>query len=250
MCKTRHSIFPAKSLIEKNMQRCTWQPLLTTDNVSNLHQVVVNNICQMISWQFISTLIENLIVEDIALNANLTTYHIIYKNLLTWFNLEANCILLTLVNELLNLLSWESERVTHLHTSMSIVLEILNFSTFSFKLLWSIKSIISLTSIKKLLNILLVDVTTFTLTVRTMLTTEAYALIKLDAEPLKRFKNILFCSRNKTMRISVFYSEYKLATMLTSKQIVIKGGTYTANVQSARWAWCETHSYFSFCHSI
>ena len=48
----------------------------------------------MISRQLISTLIEHLIVEDIALHTHLTTNQVVNQHLLPCLNLEANHILL------------------------------------------------------------------------------------------------------------------------------------------------------------
>ena len=72
-------------------------------------------------------------------------------NLLSWFNLETNGILLAVGDELIYLLLGKGKRVAHLHTGMGIVLEILNLSTLSFQLLWSIESDICLTIVQKLL---------------------------------------------------------------------------------------------------
>ena len=85
-----------ESLIKKYVQRRTRQPLLTTDYVRDFHQVVVHDICQVISRQFISTLIKHLVIQDIAHHLHIATNHIVHVNLLTRFNLEAYSILLTI----------------------------------------------------------------------------------------------------------------------------------------------------------
>ena len=248
MCKTRHGIFPTESLIKKYVQRRTRQPLLTTDYMRDFHQVVVYDICQVISWQFISTLIKHLIIQNIAHNLHITTNHIVHVNFLSWFNLETYSILLSVSNQLINLFLRKSQRVAHLHTSMSIILEILDFGTFCFQLLRSIKSNIRLIIIQELLNILLIDITTFTLAIRSMLSTETYTLVKLDTQPLERFQDIFFGSRHETMRICILNTEHQLTSMLASKQIIIQSGTNTANVQCTRWTRGKTHPYFSICH--
>ena len=83
-----------------------------------------------------------------------------------------------------------------------------------------------------------------------MLATEAHTLIKLDTEPLERFQDIFLGSWYETMRVCILDTEHKLTTMLASKQIIIKGGTDTTNVQCSRWTWGKTHSYFSICHVL
>ena len=80
------------------------QPLLTTNHVRDFHQVVVHDVCQVIHWRFISTLIEHLVIQDITHHLHVATNHISSAmNLLSWFNFETYCILLTVCDELIYL---------------------------------------------------------------------------------------------------------------------------------------------------
>ena len=246
MSKTWHSVFPAKSTIEQHMKRCTWQPLLTTDNMGNLHQMVVNDICQVVGRQFVGTLIKHLIVEDVALDDNIATNHIVYMHLDAWFDLEAYHILLAISDEFFNFCSIHGKRIAHRQTSTSIILEILNLIALSLKFLRSIKSDISLVIVKEHLYILLIYITTLALTVWSMFATEGNTFVKLDTEPTERLNDIVFGTRNETMRIGILNTEHQIATMLACKEIIIQCGTYTANMQRSCWTWCKTHSYFSF----
>ena len=65
--------------------------------------MVVHDIGQMIGRQLVSTLIEHLIITDIALHTHLTTDEVVDQDLLTSLNLEANHILLALGNQLVHL---------------------------------------------------------------------------------------------------------------------------------------------------
>ena len=62
--KSRHRIFPAESTIQQNVQRSRRQPLLTANHMGNLHQMVVHNVCQMVSGQFVCRFIKNFIIKD------------------------------------------------------------------------------------------------------------------------------------------------------------------------------------------
>ena len=146
MGKAWHAIFPAKSTIKQHVQWCTWQPFLTTNNVRDFHQVIINDVCKVISWQFVCAFEQNFIIKDICLDANITTNHIIDMNFLTWFYLETNNILLSILYQTFNLLHRHRQGVTHLQTSMRIILEVFNFLTLRIQLLWCIKSNICLTS--------------------------------------------------------------------------------------------------------
>src|SRR5574344_262752 len=199
------------------MKRCTWQPLLSTDDVGYLHQMIVDNICEVISRKFIGTLIKHFIIQDITHNAHITTNKVIDMYSFTRFHFETYHILVTICNQFVYIFFGYRKRITHQASCMGIILEVLNLRTLRFKVLWRIKSNISLSSVKQLLDIFLIDITTFTLTIRTMITTKTYALVKLDAEPFERFDDIFFGTRYKTMCIRVFYSENQIATMLARK---------------------------------
>ena len=104
MRKLRHRILPAESLVEQHMKRRTGQPLLATDHMRDLHQVVIHDIRQMIGGQQVGTLIEHLIVKDIALHPHLTANQVVHQHLLTCLDLKAHHILLAVGNHLLYLL--------------------------------------------------------------------------------------------------------------------------------------------------
>ena len=200
----------------------------------------------MICRQLVGTLIKHLIVKNIALYTNLTTDKVVNKNLLTSLNLETNNILLAISNQLINLFLWESQRVTHLTAGMTIILEVLNFGTLSLQLLRSIESNICLIGIEQLLNIFLIDIATLALAIWTFVATKTYTLVELDTKPLERLDDILLGTRNETVRIGILDTEYQIATMLLSKQIIIQGSAHTTDMQSTRWTGRKTYSYSSF----
>ena len=167
------------------MKRCTGQPLLTADNVGYLHEMIVNDIGKVISRQLVSTLIKHLIVKDICLYTYLTTDKVVDEDLLTGIDLKSDNILLAIGDKLFYLLLWQGQRVTHLTASVAVVLEILYLLTLCLQLLWSVESDVCLVCIQQLLNILLIDVTALTLTIRTLVATKAHTLIKLYAEPFE-----------------------------------------------------------------
>ena len=59
------------------MQRSTGQPLFATDDMGNLHQMVVNDISKMVGRQLIDTLVEHLVIEDVGLHAYFTANHVV-----------------------------------------------------------------------------------------------------------------------------------------------------------------------------
>ena len=124
-----------------------------------------------------------------------------------WFYLETYYILLALCNQRIHFLFGERQRIAHLHTRRSIILEIGYFRTLGIQFFRSIKSDVSLTSIQQHLHVLLVYFTTLGLTVRTMFSAEADTFIKRNTQPLERLQYIFFRSRYKPVRISIFNTE-------------------------------------------
>ena len=104
MGETRHGVLPAKGLIEQHMQGGTGQPFLTTYHMRNLHEMVINDIGEMIGGQLVSTLIKHLIVEDITHDAHITANKVIDMNSNAWRNLKTHNILMALGNEAIHLL--------------------------------------------------------------------------------------------------------------------------------------------------
>ena len=230
MGKLRHGILPTESLIQHDMQRCTGQPLLTANDVRNLHQVVIHNIGQVVCRQLVSTLIQHFVVADITLHTHLTADEVVDKNLLSCLHLKTDNVLIARSNQLLDFLFGEGQRVAHLTACVAVILEVLNLGTLGLQLLRRIESDIRLTGIQQLLYIFFIDVATLALTVGTLVTTERNALVELDAQPLERLDDILFCSRDKARGVGVFDAEHEVAAMLARKQVIIECGTYAADV--------------------
>ena len=184
----------------------------------------------MIGRQLVGTLVEHLIVEDIALDANLTTDQVVNQHFLTSLNLEADHILLAISYQLVNLLFRECQRVTHLTARVAIVLEILNLSTLDLQLLWCIEGNVCLIGIQQLLHIFLIDIATLALTIGAFVASKADTLVKLDTEPFERLDDILLCTRHETVGISILDTENQVATMLLGKQIIIQGSTNTTDM--------------------
>ena len=230
MGKLRHRILPTESLIEQHVERSRGQPLLTTNDVGDLHQMVVDDIGQMIGGQLVCTLEEHLIVEDIRLHTNLTTNQVVDQHLLSSLDLETDHILLAVGYQLLHFFFRKCQRVAHLATGVAVILEILDFSTLGFQLLWGIKGNIGLIGIEQLLHIFLIDIATLTLAIGTFVATEGDTLVELNAQPLERLDDIFLGTRHETVRIGVLDTENEVTAMLLGKEVIIQGGTHTTDM--------------------
>ena len=165
------------------------------------------------------------------------------------FYLESHHILVALGYKSFNLLLGKSERVAHLHSSARIILEILYLTALGLQFLGSVECYIRLAGIEQLVHIFLVDVATFALSVRPVVASKGYTLVKLYTEPFERFYDILLGSGHKPGRVCVLDSKHQFAPMLAGKQIVVEGSPDASDMQCPCGAWCESHPYFSFCHN-
>ena len=126
------------------LKRCAGQPLLATYYVCDFHEVVVDDVCQVVCRQLVGTLVEYLVVEDVALDDDVSAYHVVDVHLDAWLYLEANHVLLAVGDAALHFLIRKSKRVGHLAACACVVLEVLYLGTLSLKLLGRVEGDVSL----------------------------------------------------------------------------------------------------------
>ena len=149
--------------------------------MANLHHMVINNVGKMICRQLVGTLEQHLVIEYVTHNAHITPDKVIHMNYHSRLNLESHHILITLGNKSLHLLLRKGKRIAHLHTCMGIILEILYLATLCLQLFGRVEGDVCLAAFKQLVNILLVYVAAFALSVWAVVSAERHTLVKLDA---------------------------------------------------------------------
>ena len=216
--------------------------------MADFHQMVVDDVGQMIGGQLVGTLVEHLVVKDVALDDHLSSDEVVDVHLAAGLDEEAHDILAAVGDEFVYFLLRHRQRVAHQHTGVGVVLEVLYFLTFLLQLLRCVEGDIGLALVEQLVDILLIDGATLTLAVGTLVAAEADAFVELDAEPAERLDDVFLGSGYQSRRVGIFDAEHEVAAMLAGKQIVIQCCTDTTNVQRTRRTWCEAHPYSSFCH--
>ena len=161
--------------------------------------MVIYNVGKMIGRQFISALIQHLVVEYVGLDAHIATNHIVYMDFCSRFYLETNNVLFAIVYHSFNFLFGKCERVAHLHSCTGIILEVCNFVPFSFQFFWSVECYVCFPLVQELVYISFIDVTAFALAVRAMLSAESYTLVELNSQPMESLYDIFFCTKNKAI---------------------------------------------------
>ena len=100
-----HRVGPTESFVEKHMQRRARQPLLATNNVRDLHEMVIDYICQMVGGQVVGTLIEHLVVEDVAFNCHKAADTVVDLHITSRIDFEPHNIFLPVGNHFLHFFS-------------------------------------------------------------------------------------------------------------------------------------------------
>ena len=186
-----------------------------------LHQMVVNDVGEMIGRQLVGTLVEHLVVEDVALYHHVAADHVVDMDILSRLDEETHYILLAVGDEGFNLLLWHGKRVAHLHAGVCIILEVLYLCTFGVELLRSVEGDVCLAGIQQLVYVLLVDVAALALAVRTIVSAEAHSLVELDAEPLERLDDVFFSTGYETIGVGILDTEHEIAAVLLGEEIVV-----------------------------
>ena len=214
----------------------------------DFHEVVVNDVGQVVSGELVSTLVKHLVIEHVRHDAHVATDDVVNVNLFAWLDFEAHHILLASFDEALRLLFAEGDRVAHHAARVGIILEILDFLALLRQFFWRVEGDVGFSSIEQQFDILLIDVAAFALSVGAVFSAEADTFVKLYAEPSERLEDIVFRARNEAVGVGVFDAEHEVAAVLACKEIVIEGCADTSDVQRSGGAGCEAHSHFSFRH--
>ena len=230
MSKAGHGVFPSESAIEQYMERSRRQPLFTTNHVRDVHQVVIYDVRQVIGGELVCAFVEHFVVENRGIDDHITANQVVYVYIFARLDFETYHILVATCNALLHLFCRKGERIAHVATCGSIILEVGCGFASRIEVFGRVESDVSLVLSKELIYVFLVDFSTFTLTVGTFVATEAHAFIELDAEPFERFNDIVLSSWHKTRGVGVFDAEHEVATMLASEKIVVERGANAADV--------------------
>ena len=255
MCKLGHCCFPAKSSVKHHVQRAGRQPLFASYHMRYLHQVVINNVCKVISRHSVR-LIQHLVVQKRRVHLDVSPYQVVKLNQFIFGKTKAYHIRLLRREQTLNVLLRERMRVSQTLSCGTIILKslLLCFSLLSFcvKFFGCIESIVCPTLFHKLQGILFVDWFTLRLFVGTKIAPYSLTFVKRQAEPLERLYDIIFRTLNKASTIGIFNSQNKISAVLFGKKIIVQSRPDAPNVQRTCRTWSKSHSYSSFhrCYII
>ena len=146
MCETRLGLLPSESLVEHVMQRQGRKPLLSADNLCNLHEVVVHDIGEVVSRQFVGSLPEHLVVESVGIHLDMSADKVVHLDDGILGHLEADGPVRCLLQQSLCLLLAEGEGIAELLAGLLVVDEglagCLCSRTLCVKLLRAVESVV------------------------------------------------------------------------------------------------------------
>ena len=111
MGETRHRIFPAESLVQHIVKRERRQPLLSADDLADFHEMVVHDVCKMISREFVSPLPEHFVIKGIGIDLDMAADKVIHLHYRVLRHLEAYGPCISGLEEILYLVLRQGEGI-------------------------------------------------------------------------------------------------------------------------------------------
>ena len=121
MSEARHRVLPAESLVKHVVERQGRKPFLSTDDLGDLHQVVVHDVGQMVGRQFVCSLPQDLVVESVGVHLDVASDQVIHLDNRVGRHLEADSPVGSLLQKPPYLILRKGQRVAHPHPCHLVV---------------------------------------------------------------------------------------------------------------------------------
>ena len=245
---------PSEGTVEEIVEREGGQPLLATDDVGNLHQMVVYDIGEVVCRELVGTLIEHLVVKGLGIYDDVTADDVIHLDILGLWHLEADYPLVATLDTRLDLSLREGERglerIAHCRIVSESLASSLSLLAESIERLGGVERIVGVAALDKLLSVFEINLLALALAVWGVWSTLLDALVGYDAAPFEALDDVGFGAWYETLAIGVLDAEDEIAAMLASEEIIVEGSAHTTDVESAGGAGGETDPYSAavVCH--
>ena len=101
--ESRPRILPAEGLVKKIMEREGRKPFFAADNLGDLHQMVIHDVCEMIGRKFVGLLPENLVIKCVGVDLDVSADEVIHPDDCVLRHLETDCPAVGLTEQPLSL---------------------------------------------------------------------------------------------------------------------------------------------------
>ena len=167
--------------------------------MADKHQMIVDNIGEMVRWQIVGTLVQHFVVKNRRIDLHLPANEIVDHHIAARLDLEPHHILVSLIDKTVHFVGRQRQRIAHRKACRGIILEVGVCRAGGFKFLGSIESYISLSGVKQKLYVLAVYVAALTLLVRAILSPFPHAFVNAYAKPCQSLVYILLGSGHESL---------------------------------------------------
>ena len=247
MGKAWLAVRPAEGAVEQVVQGQRRQPLLATDDVADLHQVVVDDVRQVVRRQLVCALVEDLVVERRRVDLDVAADHVVHLDVLVLGHLEAYDPHLAVGNASVDLLVRHVQRVLQAAAHCAVVGEGLSVGlgllAQCVQLLGRVEGVVGPSVADQLLRVGQVDGFALALAVGGVRASDADSFVDLYAAPFQALDDVLLGPWDETLAVGVFDAQQEVATVVAREEVVVQGCAYSAYVQRPCRAGCEADSH-------
>ena len=255
-----HAFRPSKCLIQKIVQGQGRKPLLSADDLGDLHQVVIHDVGEMVCGQLVGPFPEHLVVERVGIDFHVPADHVVHDDDPVLGHLEADCPVGGLLEQPLCLLLRKGQGVAHVLACRLVVDEglalALGLCPPCGKLVGGVEGVVGLPVIHELLGVLAVDGFPLGLAVGSMgmagrrslhyIPVIVHPFVGVDPAPAERVDDVFFGPGHKPVGIRILYSQYEIPVMLLGVQVVVESRADSAHVERPGRRGSKTYSCSSF----
>ena len=245
MGKGRLRVAPAEGLVEQVVERQRRQPLLAADDVRHLHQMVVDNVGQVVCGQGVGRLVEHLVVECRGIHLHVAADQVLHLDEPVFGHLEADDPLVSAVDARTHLLGRQGQRRSQVFAHGVVVGKGLatGFGLLAqlVELLGRIEGVVGPAGIDQLQGIFQIDFAPLALAVGGVRAADTDAFVNLDAAPTQRLHDVLLSTRNEPLRVGILDAEDHRAAVLACEEVVVQCGADAADVQRSGGTGCKAH---------
>ena len=215
-----------------------------------LHQVIVDDIGQMIRRQRVGRLVEHFVVQRRRVDRHVAPDQVVHMHLLVFGHHEAYDPRFAGFHSPAHFLGRQRERRGQPAPYLVVIGERLaprfGLGPDRGELLLRVERIVGVTRFDELLCVFQIDFAALALPIRGVRSSFGDPLVDAYPAPCERVEDIFLRSRHEPLRIGVFDAEDEVSAVLAGEQVVVQRRTDAAHVQRARRTGRESYSDFSF----
>ena len=229
------------------MERQGRKPFLSTDDLGDLHQVIVHDVGEVVGRKLVGSLPEHLVVQGVGVHLDMSTDQVVHLHDSVGRHLEAYGPVGSLLKQPLDLILREGQRVAHRHPCHLIVDECLagglSLSAGLFQSLGGVESIVGVAVLDQLLGVLAIYSAPLTLTVRSVrmalgsgldnLAVLIHTFVRNDSAPIQGLDDIFLSPRHEPVGVGILDPDDEISSALLGVEVVIKSRADSAHMQRA-----------------